>query len=153
MKPDLERFLTDRLDEITAEVVGEITSRVPAYTHLRAGAVLRLVRDALPFYAGGCDRAGGAAVLDAFRAVGAGEARAGQDVRHLESALRTGARVLIRRTAAAAARLYPPTAEFVTVMETAFRAESAIVEAAMEGHRRVVGPRHVQYFSTLVSEN
>ncbi|XRQ07149.1 hypothetical protein ACN3XK_63285 [Actinomadura welshii] len=131
MKPDLERFLTDRLDEIIAEVVCEITSRVPGYTHVRPGAVAPLVRGALSGYLGARDRT---AVLDSFRVLGAGEARAGQDIRHFESALRTGARVLIRRTANAAARLYPPTAEYVTVMETAFSAENEIVEAAVAGH-------------------
>lgn len=151
MKPDLERFLTDRLDEITAEVVGEINARVPAYTHLRRGAVLRLVRDALSLYTGASDTS---AVLDAFRDLGASEARAGHDVRHLESALRAGARVLVRRTAGAAARLYPPTIEFISVMETAFTAESELVQAAMEGHRRAMRRRRpVSGFHTLVTEN
>ncbi|MFD0538800.1 hypothetical protein ACFQY7_38795 [Actinomadura luteofluorescens] len=97
MQPTLDQFLTDRLDEITAEVAGEIAERVPAYTHLSPREILALVRDALAAYTGARETG---TVLDAFRALGASEARAGQDVRHFESALRTGARVLIRRTAA-----------------------------------------------------
>lgn len=150
MKPDLEKFLADRLDEITAEVVGEITTRVPAYTHLRPGAVLTLVRDALSVYTGARDKT---AVLDAFRDLGAGEARAGKDVRHFESALRTGARVLVRRTANAAARLYPPTTEFITVMENVFTAENEIVEAAVEAHHRAMRPEIARRLYTLLSEN
>lgn len=150
MQPTLDQFLADRLDEITAEVAGEIAERVPAYTHLRAREILALVRDALAAYTGACDTG---TVLDAFRALGAGEARAGQDVRHFESALRTGARVLIRRTAGAAARLYPPTAEYVTVMEHAFSAEGRIVQAAVEGHRRAGRRAGTRRLPTLVSEN
>lgn len=131
MKPDLERFLTDRVDEIAAEIVQEISARVPGYAHVRAGAVGTLVRGALAAYLGARDKTG---VLEAFRVLGAGEARAGQDVRRFESALRAGARVLVRRTASAAARFYPPTGEYITVMETAFSAEKEIVEAAVEGH-------------------
>ncbi|MGI5205790.1 hypothetical protein ACQEU6_29970 [Spirillospora sp. CA-108201] len=150
MQPTLDQFLTDRLDEITAEVAGEIAERVPAYTHLRAREILALVRDALSAYTGARETG---AVLDAFRALGASEARAGQDVRHFESALRTGARVLIRRTAGAAARLYPPTAEYITVMEQAFSAEGRIVQAAVEGYRGA-GRRHgTRRLSTLVSDN
>ncbi|MEV3926918.1 hypothetical protein [Actinomadura coerulea] len=150
MQPTLDQFLADRLDEITAEVAGEIAERVPAYTHLRAREILALVRDALAAYTGARDTG---TVLDAFRALGAGEARAGQDVRHFESALRTGARVLIRRTAGAAARLYPPTAEYVTVMEHAFSAEGRIVQAAVEGHRRAGRRAGTRRLPTLVSEN
>jgi hypothetical protein len=149
MQPALDRFLADRLDEITAEVAGEIAARVPAYTHLRAGEILALVRDALAVYTGALEAS---AVLDAFRDLGAGEARAGQDVRHFESALRTGARVLVRRTADAAAVLYPPTAEFVAVMETAFTAENEIVGAAVEGHRRA-RQFGMSRLSGLLSEN
>ncbi|MBB4778873.1 hypothetical protein [Actinomadura livida] len=136
MKPDLERFLTARLDEITAEVVHEISLRVPAYTHVRAGAVGTLVRDAVSAYLGARDKT---AVLDSFRVLGAGEARAGHDVHHFETAMRTGARVIVRRTANAAARLYPPTAEYITVMETAFSAENEIVKAAVESARATAG--------------
>ncbi len=131
MKPDLERFLTDHVDEIAAEIVQEISARVPGYAHVRAGAVGTLVRGALAAYLGPRDKT---SVLEAFRVLGAGEARAGQDVRRFESALRAGARVLVRRTASAAARFYPPTGEYITVMETAFSAEKEIVEAAVEGH-------------------
>ncbi|MGP4022933.1 hypothetical protein [Actinomadura sp. 3N407] len=150
MKSDLEQFLTDRLDEITTEVVGEITVRVPAYAHLRAGAVVRLVRDALSVYAGGGDRT---AVLDSFRDLGAGAARAGHDVHHFESALRTGARVLVRRTAGAAARLYQPTTEFITVMERAFTAEGEIVEAAVDGHCQAMRPEMDRRLHALLAEN
>ncbi|TDC64358.1 hypothetical protein E1200_20455 [Actinomadura sp. GC306] len=136
MQPDLERFLTDRLDEITAEVVREINVRVPAYAHVRAGAVGTLVRDAVSAYLGARDKT---AVLDAFRVLGAGEARAGHDVRHFETAMRTGARVIVRRTANAAAHLYPPTAEYITVMETAFSAEDELVKAAVDGARTTAG--------------
>ena len=137
MEPDLHRLLTDRLDEITADVVREVAGRVPGCALPRRGAVFRLVRDALPVYAGAADRA---AVLDAFRDLGADQARAGQDVRRLERALRAGARVLVARTATVAARLYPPTAEFVAVMENAFIAEQEIVQAAVDGHRRAARP-------------
>ncbi|WP_141579804.1 hypothetical protein [Actinomadura sp. WMMA1423] len=150
MQPTLDQFLTDRLDEITAEVAGEIAERVPAYTHLRPREILALVRDALAAYTGARETG---AVLDAFRALGASEARAGQDLRHFESALRTGARVLIRRTAGAAARLYPPTAEYIDVMEKAFSAECRIVQAAVEGHHRAGRRDAVCRFYTLVSEN
>lgn len=150
MKPDLERFLTDRLDEITAEVVGEITTRVPAYTHVRAGAVLRLVQDALAGYLGARDKR---AVLDSFRDLGAGEARAGQEIHDFESALRTGARVVVRRTANAAARIYPPTAEFMTVMETAFAAEEEIVDAAVDGHCRAMRPDMDRRLHALLNGN
>ena len=138
MKPtELERFLTDRLEEITAEVVGEIATRVPAYTHLRAGAVLDLVRAALSGYLGARDKT---AVLDSFRDLGASEARAGHEIHHFECAVRTGARVVVRRTASAAAGIYPPATEYVTVMETAFTAEGEIVEAAVDGHCRAMRP-------------
>jgi hypothetical protein len=150
MQPDLDTFLADRLHEITAEVVGEITARVPAYGHLRAGEIRALVRDALAVYTGALEAG---AVLDAFRDLGASEARAGQDVRHFESALRTGARVLIRRTAGAAACLYPPTAEFIAVMETAFTAEDELVGAAVEGHHRARRPDVARRLYSLLTEN
>ncbi|MFG2088670.1 MULTISPECIES: hypothetical protein [unclassified Spirillospora] len=150
MKPDLEQFLTERLDEITAEVVGEITTRVPAYTHVRASAVLTLVRDALTGYLGVRDRG---AVLDSFRDLGASEAHAGQEIHHFESALRAGARVVVRRTANAAARIYPPTTEFITVMETAFTAEEEIVDAAVDGHCRAMRPEMDRRLHALLSEN
>ncbi|MEU8798053.1 hypothetical protein [Spirillospora sp. NPDC048819] len=149
MKPELEQFLTDRLDEITAEVVDEITARVPAYARLRTGAVLTLVRDALSGYLGARDRT---AVLDAFRDLGASEARAGHEIHHFESALRTGARVVVRRTANAAARVYPPAAEFIAVMETAFTAEEEIVDAAVDGHCRAMRPEMDRRLHALLSE-
>ncbi|NDU74278.1 hypothetical protein GWI34_16785 [Actinomadura sp. DSM 109109] len=150
MQPALDQFLTDRLDEITAEVAGEIAERVPAYTHLRPREILALVRAALAAYTGTRDTG---AVLDAFRDLGASEARAGHDVRHFESALRTGARVLIRRTAGAAARLYPPTAEYISVMEHAFTAECRIVQAAVEGHHHAGRRAPVRRLHPLFSEN
>ncbi|NKZ03109.1 hypothetical protein [Actinomadura latina] len=150
MKPDLQRFLADRIDEITAEMVGEIAARVPAYTHLRPGEISNLVEEAIAVYSGAREPR---AVLPVFRALGAGEACAGHDVRHLESALRTGARVLVRRTAGAAARLYPPTAEFITVMETAFTAESAIVGAAVDAYRRAARPAVARRLYPLLSGN
>ncbi|TDD74533.1 hypothetical protein E1293_29445 [Actinomadura darangshiensis] len=150
MQPELDQFLADRIDEITAEVTGEIAARVPVYAHLRATEILNVVRDALAVYAGACEAS---AVLPVFRALGAGEACAGQDVRHLESALRTGARVLVRRTASAAARLYPPTAEYITVMETAFIAEGELVGAAVDGHRRAMRPAVASRLSSLLSGN
>ncbi|WP_433465327.1 hypothetical protein [Spirillospora sp. CA-128828] len=150
MQPALDQFLTDRIDEITAEVVGEITTCVPAYTHLRPGEILSLVRDALAVYTGALEAS---AVLAAFRDLGVGEALAGQDVRHFESALRTGARVLVRRTADAAARLYPPTSEFIAVMETAFTAEHAIVGAAVDAHHRAARPEVTRRLYSLLSKN
>ncbi|TDC86837.1 hypothetical protein [Actinomadura sp. 7K507] len=150
MKPELEQFLTERLDEIIAEVVGEITARVPAYTHLRTHAVLALVRDALSGYLGAHDKT---AVLDSFRDLGASEARAGHEIHHFECAVRTGARVVVRRTASAAARLYPPTTEYVTVMETAFTAEGEIVEAAVDGHCQAMRPEMDRRLHALLTEN
>ncbi|MFD0899341.1 hypothetical protein [Actinomadura sediminis] len=124
--------LIDRLDEIAAEVAGDITARVPAYAHLPDTVVARALRDALIVYAGAH---GKTAALDWFRRLGARSARAGQDVRQLESALRTGARILVREMAGAAARLYPPNDEFVAVMERAFTGEAEIIEAALTAHR------------------
>ncbi|NVI88270.1 hypothetical protein [Actinomadura sp. BRA 177] len=150
MKPDLHRFLADRIDEITAEMAGEIAARVPAYTHLSPGEIANLVKEAIAAYSGACEAR---AVLPVFRALGASEACAGHDVRHFESALRTAARVLVRRTAGAAARLYPPTAEYITVMETAFSAESEIVGAAVDGHRRAARPAVARRLYPLLSGN
>jgi hypothetical protein len=147
MNPVTE-LLAERLDEITAEIVGEIAGRVPAYTGLSAAMILTLVRDALTVYTGAQDRG---AALDHFRRLGAHEARAGQDVRHLESALRSGARVLIRRTANAAARVHPPNTEFIAVMESAFSAEDQIVEAAVDGHHRAARPRNGSRLYPLVA--
>ncbi|MFV2172034.1 hypothetical protein ACFHW2_15220 [Actinomadura sp. LOL_016] len=123
--------LIDRLDEIAAEVAGDITARVPAYAHLPDKVVTRALRDALVVYTGAH---GKAAALDWFRRLGARSARAGQDVRQLESALRTGARVLVREMAGVAARLYPPNDEFVAVMERAFTGEAEIIEATLTAH-------------------
>ncbi|MFA1546441.1 hypothetical protein [Actinomadura chokoriensis] len=150
MRPDLQRFLADRIDEITAEVAGEVTARVPAYTHLRPGEISNLVREAIAAYSGACEAR---AVLPVFRALGASEACAGHDVGHFESALRTAARVLVRRTAGAAARLYPPTAEFIAVMETAFTAESEIVGAAVDSYRRAARPAVARRLHPLLSDN
>jgi len=150
VKPDLQRFLADRVDEITAEVAREVADRVPAYTHLRPAEISNLVREAIAAYSGACEAR---AVLPVFRALGASEACAGHDARHFESALRTAARVLVRRTAGAAARLYPPTAEFIRVMETAFTAESEIVGAAVDGHRRATHPAVARRIHPLLSKN
>ncbi|WP_378322261.1 hypothetical protein [Actinomadura fibrosa] len=144
----MTRHLRDDLNEIAAEVAREIAARVPAYGHVRNAAVAGPVRDALSVCAGGQDRL---TALDAFRRLGAREARAGQDVRHLESALRAGARVLIGRTASTAARIYPPTTEFVSVMETAFTAEKEIVTAAVEGHAEAARPTMTRRLRTLLS--
>ncbi|WP_067793537.1 hypothetical protein [Actinomadura formosensis] len=146
----LRRFLAERADEITAEVVGEIAARVPAYTHLRAGDVSNLVREAIAVYSGAREAS---AVLPVFRALGAGEALAGHDIRYFECALRTAARVLVRRTANAAARLYPPTAEFITIMEIAFTAEDELVGAAVEGHHRAARPGVARLRYPLFSDN
>ncbi|OLT16072.1 hypothetical protein BJF79_18640 [Actinomadura sp. CNU-125] len=123
--------LIHRLDEITAEVAGDITARVPVYAHLPDKVVTRALRDALVIYAGAH---GKPAALDWFRRLGARSARAGQDVRQLESALRMGARVLVREMAGAAACLYPPNDEFVAVMERAFTGEAEIIDAALTAH-------------------
>ncbi len=146
----LYRFLADRADEITAEVAGEVAARVPAYTRLGPDEIATLVTEAIAVYSGAREAR---AVLPVFRALGAGEACAGHDVRHFESALRTAARVLVRRTAGAASRLYPPTAEFIAVMRTAFTAESAIVEAAIDGHRRATRPAVARRRYPLLSDN
>lgn len=150
MKPDLYRFLADRIDEITAETAAEIAARVPAYTHLRPAEIANLVAEAIAVYTGAREPR---AVLPVFRALGASEACAGHDAGHFESALRTGARVLVRRTAGAAARLYPPTAEFIAVMETAFTAETEIVGAAVDGHRRAARPAVARRLHPLLTEN
>ena len=88
------RYLTGHLDEIAAEVAGEIAARGPACGFLRELDLRAPVRDALTV----CTNAGDkAAALAAFRDLGAQAAHAGQEAQVVETALRAGGRVLVRR--------------------------------------------------------
>ncbi|WP_030163410.1 hypothetical protein [Spirillospora albida] len=136
------RYLTGHLDEIAAEVAGEITARGAACGFLRDLDLRTPVLDALAV----CTNTDGkAAALAAFRDLGAQAARAGQDAHVVEAALRAGGRVLVRRLANAAATLYPPTGEFITVMEDAFTGESEFVRAAIDAHRLAAAQRLFTY--------
>lgn len=136
------RYLTGHLDEIAAEVAGEIAARGHTCGFLRDLDLRTPVRDALAVCANTERKA---AALEAFRDLGVQAAHAGQDARVVETALRAGGRVLVRRLANAAARLYPPTGEFVSVMEDAFTGENEFVSVAIEAHRLAAAQRLFTY--------
>jgi hypothetical protein len=131
-----------RLD-LATEIIDEVEAQVPEYAWRsdpeRRAAMVETTRRAVAEFA---DLMGAAAtgwprhVLDLFGEVGAQEARDGRGLDQLQSALRAGARAVLRWLAVQSERLRLPRSVYRAFAEAVFASLDEFASAAAEGHRR-----------------
>ncbi|SEG89705.1 DNA-binding transcriptional regulator, PucR family [Thermomonospora echinospora] len=154
-----------RLD-LATEIVDEVAAQVPEYSWQtdpeRRAALVETIRRTVAEFA---DLMGGPAtgwprhMLDLFGEAGAQEARAGRGLDRLQSALRAGARAVLRWLAVQSERLRLPRSMYRAFAEAVFTSLDEFADAAAEGHRRELAKqgddrvRHrVRLLSLLVTE-
>jgi hypothetical protein len=131
-----------RLD-LATEIIDEVAAQVPEYAWRadpeRRAAVVDAARRTVAEFA---DLVGGTAtgwprhMLDLFGEAGAQEARAGRGLDQLQSALRAGARAVLRWLAVQSERLRLPRSVYRAFAEAVFASLDEFAAAAAEGHRR-----------------
>ncbi|HEX2315235.1 MAG TPA: hypothetical protein VHJ17_15940, partial [Thermomonospora sp.] len=132
--------------DLAAEIIGEVEAQVPEFGWRdapdRRAAMVEATREGVAEFAvllTGSAQCWPRPLLDRFAAAGAREARAGRGLEQLQSALRAGARAVLRWLSVQSERLRLPRSAYRAFAEAVFAALDEFAAAAAEGHRRELG--------------
>ncbi|GAA2433887.1 PucR family transcriptional regulator [Actinomadura vinacea] len=152
--PDLARSLREHVPEIVKEAVAEIERGVPEYARPHDARYSEVLAQAVEWSIGhfidliADPGPPSAEIMAFFREIGVGEAREGRGLDPLQTALRTGAGVAVRRLTEASERTsHPVTAGMIAqVAQAVLSYLDQLAAVVAEGHAeiaaRAVGERH-----------